>query len=63
MMEELQGEWERIRQQEHRFAFQIAMGYAKASDKATLQEMIEWADKMMYENKKKLKQNARLYDY
>ncbi len=59
MLEELQGEWERIRQQEHRFVFQVAVGYAKVSEKTTLQEMIEQADKMMYENKKKLKQNAK----
>ena len=32
---------------------------AKVSEKTTLQEMIEQADKMMYENKKKLKQNAK----
>ena len=63
MLEELQGEWDRIRQQEHRFVFQIAVGYAQASDKTTLQEMIEQADKMMYENKKELKQNAKLYDF
>lgn len=36
---------------------------SEGSDNTTLQEMIEQADKMMYENKKKLKQNARLYDY
>lgn len=63
MLEELQGEWDRIRQQEHRFVFQIAVGYAQVSDKTTLQEMIEQADKMMYENKKELKQNAKLYDF
>lgn len=59
MLEELQGEWEKIRQQEHRYAFQIAVGYAEGSDNTTLQEMIEQADKMMYENKKKLKKKAK----
>lgn len=63
MLEELQGEWDRIRQQEHRFVFQVAVGYAQASDKTTLQEMIEQADRIMYENKKELKQNAKLYDF
>ena len=32
---------------------------SEGSDNTTLQEMIEQADKMMYENKKKLKKNAK----
>ena len=32
---------------------------AEGSDNTTLQEKIEQEDKMMYENKKKLKQNAK----
>ena len=63
VLEELQEECERIRQQEHRYVFQIAVGYAEGNDKTTLQEMIEQADEMMYENKKELKQNAKSYDF